>query len=127
MFSSVGQFIVKIANLLEAEGRIASQQMIRIGAILLLMAGASVLGVVAILAMAAAIYVALQHFLHHAGALAVAAVMLLGAAAWVGYIARALYLQMIGSPAAGAAAAAAPLAVTPTQAEPNDADQPPAT
>ena len=88
MLQSVSQFFVKLANLAEAEGRLARYHVVRIACALGLLVMAAVLVLAAVIAWACALYLVLRDVLHPAGALAIVAAVLLivsvamGAGAW---------------------------------------------
>ncbi len=93
MFATLGQFVVKVVNLAEAEGRVAMSHLLRLAMVIVLFASVGVLVTAAAVLLAAAIYVALASVLHPATALLVSALFLLCAAAVIGFIARSLWLR----------------------------------
>ncbi|NQV86232.1 MAG: hypothetical protein HQ492_04060 [Woeseiaceae bacterium] len=87
MLATLGQFITRVANLAEAEGRVAIRQLLLLAVIsvLLCSTGALIVGAVALLA--AATYVALATCVPPALALVGSAIFLLAVAAVIAWIA----------------------------------------
>jgi hypothetical protein len=92
MFAPLGQFVVKVANLAEAEGRLAIGHLQRLGLLGVLISAAGMLVIGAVAVLAAAVYVALHKCVHPAVALLASALVLLAAAASIAYAARSLWL-----------------------------------
>lgn len=93
MLSGIGRFIVRIADLAEAEGRLAVRNLV-LAAVVVLFAGAAVgLGMTAAVMFAVAAYWALAAVIPPAAALAIAAVLVLAAALGMGGAAYGMHVS----------------------------------
>lgn len=93
MIGPIGKYIVKIADLAEAEGRLAARGLVRAAIVVLLGAAAVVLGTIVVVMFAGALYLAMATVIPPAWALTIAAMLVLAAAVAVALAARSLYLQ----------------------------------
>lgn len=91
MLNRIGRFIVRIADLAEAEGRLASKGLVRAAVVLLLAGAAVTLGVVAVVALCGAFYLTLADTLPPSGALALSGLLMLAVAAGTAWAAHNMY------------------------------------
>lgn len=89
----IGQYIVRVADLAEAEGRLAARGLVRVAVVVLLGGAAVALGMVAVVMLAGALYLALAIVIPPAAALTIAAAVVLAATVAAGLMARSLYLR----------------------------------
>ncbi len=93
MFHAIGRFIVKVADLAEAEGRLAVRGVVRAAVIVLLVGASVALGAAATLMLAAAMYLAMIAMMPKPAALAVSAVLVFAVGLATALMARLVYLH----------------------------------
>lgn len=86
MLGSLGQFAVKLANLAEAEGRVARAEAIRLGTALLFGFAATMLALVGVFVISGALYAALANVVAPAWAMLIVGCGLIAIAALVGVV-----------------------------------------
>lgn len=79
----IGEFLVRVANLAEAEGRLAWDRIAKLAVAILLFALAMIIFLLAVIALSTAAFLGLLEVMHPAGALAIVGFTLLSAAAAV--------------------------------------------
>ena len=97
MLGTIGKYIVKVADLAEAEGRMASRGFVRAAVVILLASSAIALGTTGILMFAATLYLAMSVVVSPAWAMVIATTFVLIAAVSVGRAAHSFYLRTTGS------------------------------
>ena len=98
MLASFGKFIVRIADLVEAEGRLAARHLIQLGTVMAVVFAAAALGVASLLVLAAALYLALESVMHRAAAMGLTGLALVLAAGGVAFAAFSLNQQPVRRP-----------------------------
>jgi hypothetical protein len=99
MLASLGKFIVRIADLAEAEGRLAARHIVQLGTVLVTVLAAAALGVAALLVLAYALYLTLVAAgMHPALATGLTGLLLAIVSAGVGFAAFSLNQKPVHRP-----------------------------